>query len=122
MKKHPQADALAARLTDAANKPPAIVPFVAARSAKPESATAMETVEPESHSVPTGESKRRRRRKARASAQSADESEDDTVPISLRPRRELLMRYVIAASERTRATGRVISAQQIMLEQLDGGP
>jgi hypothetical protein len=46
----------------------------------------------------------------------------DTVGITLRPERELHHRYVMAAAERTRKEGRVISAQQIMLEVLETGP
>ena len=42
--------------------------------------------------------------------------------MSLRPRREVLTRYVLAASERARETGRVVSAQHIMLEVLERGP
>ena len=45
----------------------------------------------------------------------------DTVGITLRPARELHHRYVMAAAERTRTEGRVISAQQIMLEVLETG-
>jgi hypothetical protein len=46
----------------------------------------------------------------------------DTVGITLRPDRELHNRYVLAAAERTRKEGKVISAQQIMLEVLATGP
>ncbi len=46
----------------------------------------------------------------------------DTIGISLRPPRTLLQRYTMAAAERTRETGRVVSAQEIMLEQLEHGP
>ena len=46
----------------------------------------------------------------------------DTVQIALRPTRELLKRYVLSAAERTRKEGKVISAQQIMLEVLEKGP
>ena len=46
----------------------------------------------------------------------------DTVQIALRPTRELLNRYVLSAAERTRKEGKVISAQQIMLEVLEKGP
>ena|ERR1700722_14559808 len=46
----------------------------------------------------------------------------DTVQIALRPTRELLKRYVLSAAERTRKEGKVISAQQIMLEVLQKGP
>jgi hypothetical protein len=44
-----------------------------------------------------------------------------TVQIALRPERDLLNRYVMAAAERTRREGKVISAQQIMLEVLESG-
>lgn len=46
----------------------------------------------------------------------------DTVPITLRPERELLIRYTNAAADRTRKEGKVISAQQIMMEVLERGP
>jgi len=46
----------------------------------------------------------------------------ETVGITLRPESELLNRYVLAAAERTRKEGKVISAQQIMLEVLATGP
>jgi hypothetical protein len=121
MKKHPQADMLAARLTDAANKPVSVVPFPPPTNLESDALPS----EPESEVIRTAlaeESRPRRRRRARASAQLSEETEDDTVAISIRPRRELLTRYVLAASERTRETGRVISAQQIMLERLEGGP
>ena len=36
--------------------------------------------------------------------------------------RKLLNRYVLSAAERTRKEGKVISAQQIMLEVLEKGP
>jgi hypothetical protein len=45
----------------------------------------------------------------------------DTVSITLRPDRGLHNRYVLAAADRTRKEGRVISAQQIMLEVLATG-
>jgi hypothetical protein len=44
-----------------------------------------------------------------------------TVQIALRPERDLLNRYVLAAAERTRKEGKVISAQQIMLQVLESG-
>jgi hypothetical protein len=46
----------------------------------------------------------------------------DTKGITLRPTKELLTRYTLAAADRTRTEGRVISAQEIMLEQLERGP
>jgi hypothetical protein len=45
----------------------------------------------------------------------------DTVGITLRPERDLLHDYIIEAAERTKAEGRVISAQEIMLEVLKRG-
>jgi hypothetical protein len=45
--------------------------------------------------------------------------EPDTVPITLRPSSALLNKFVLKASERTREEGRVVSAQQIMLEVLE---
>ena len=45
----------------------------------------------------------------------------DTVGITLRPERALLTRYTNAAADRTRKEGKVISAQQIMLEVLERG-
>lgn len=122
MKKHPEADALATRLAAAANQPPAVLAFPPVST--PEAAVdqllpaAPESVPPS----PAEEPRRKRRQKARSSTQSAEHLEDDTVPISLRPRREVLTRYVVAASERTRETGRVVSAQQMMLERLENGP
>jgi hypothetical protein len=47
--------------------------------------------------------------------------ETDTVPISIRPDRALLNKYILKAAERTREAGRVISAQKIMLEVLERG-
>ena len=46
-------------------------------------------------------------------------AEPDTVPITLRPSSALLNKFVIKASERTREEGRVVSAQQIMIEALE---
>jgi hypothetical protein len=45
----------------------------------------------------------------------------DTVGISLRPDRKLWNDYVMQAAERTKIEGRVISAQEIMLEVLERG-
>lgn len=125
MKKHPQADALAARLADAANKPLGIVQFPVPQppaETAPEEAAETQPESPAISATPVEQSKPRKPRRKKEGVQAAEEPEDDTVPISLRPRRDLLTRYVLAAAERTRETGRVTSAQQIMLERLDGGP
>jgi hypothetical protein len=47
------------------------------------------------------------------------QSANDVIPISLRPSRDLYRRCVMAATERSREEGRVISIQEIMLEILD---
>lgn len=59
----------------------------------------------------------------RAKPKRAVHKEDnkETVGISLRPTQALLNRYTLEAAERTRQTGRVVSAQQIMLEVLEKG-
>ena len=126
MKKHPQAADLAARLADAANKPPAIVQFPVPQPLAETAAEEVREAAPESQAIAATAAEKnkqpRRPRRKKADVQAAEATEDDTVPISLRPPRDLLTRYVLAAAERTRETGRVTSAQQIMLERLDGGP
>lgn len=42
-------------------------------------------------------------------------------PITLRPAPELLNRYVLEAAERTRQSGRVVSAQEVMIDVLERG-
>ncbi len=56
---------------------------------------------------------------ARSKLKKAKPKEPDTVPITLRPTSALLNKFVLKASERTREEGRVVSAQQIMLEALE---
>jgi hypothetical protein len=58
---------------------------------------------------------------ARSKAKKTKPKEPDTVPITLRPSSALLSKFVLKAAERTREEGRVISAQQIMLEALERG-
>lgn len=57
----------------------------------------------------------------RTTAKKTRPKEPDTVPITLRPASALLNKYVLRAAERTREEGRVVSAQQIMLETLERG-
>jgi hypothetical protein len=103
MKPHRDAAALAAALTTAAATPVALPPRV---SSAPANANA--------DSVPVAESMLPRpRSKAKASP--------DTVGITLRPDRALLLRYTNEAANRTRAEGKVISAQQVMIEVLERG-
>jgi hypothetical protein len=56
------------------------------------------------------------------SAQKTSKTSSHTVGITLRPSRVLLTRYTLAAAERTRQEGRVVSAQEIMMEMLEQGP
>lgn len=122
MKKHRDADELASRLIAAANQPPVVVAFPVVTPPEPEVPSPTPAESAGEPITPVGEPRRRRARKASAKRVGSEKPNDDTVPISLRPERELLTRYVVAASERTRETGRVISAQQIMLEVLERGP
>ena len=104
MKKNREASELAARLAAAARQP-------AGMSSVP---TTPQTA-PEPPAKPTI---------ARAAAEPAKPTkikakEPQTVPITLRPDSALWNKFVLKASERTREEGRVISAQQIMLEALE---
>jgi hypothetical protein len=119
MKKHPEADALAVRLAAAANQPPAIISFPVT---EPSAAETQKPVDESSPVTAVEQPRRRSRRQARSKTQASNEVQDDTHAISLRPRREVWTRYVLAAADRTRETGRVTSAQEIMLERLEGGP
>jgi hypothetical protein len=56
---------------------------------------------------------------APSKAKKTKPAEPDTVPITLRPSSALLSKFVIKASERTLEEGRVVSAQQIMIEALE---
>jgi len=97
MKPHRDAAALAASLTSAAAKP---LPLPE-RQATPAVSNAKETEAPKGKKV-----------KLMA----------DTVGITLRPPRATLNRYTMAAAERTKKEGRVVSAQEVMLEVLETGP
>jgi hypothetical protein len=104
MKKNREASELAARLAAAARQP------AGATSVPTRPQTA-----PQSPAEPTI---------ARVAAEPARPKktrvkEPQTVPITLRPDSALWNKFVLKASERTREEGRVISAQQIMLEALE---
>jgi hypothetical protein len=100
MKPHRDASALAASLTAAASIPPRLP-----ERPPPEPAN-MST--PPVAVAPAAKSARKPRAAPAA-----------TVGITLRPDSKLLNRYTLAAADRTREEGRVISAQQIMLEVLE---
>ena len=57
----------------------------------------------------------------RSKANKTKQRDPDSVPITLRPSSALLSNYVLKAAERTREEGRVVSAQQIMIEVLERG-
>ncbi len=104
MKKNRNSSDLAARIAAAANKP-------AGASSSPTAvlvSSSPASKEPVVESAPP-----------RAKAKKTKPKEPDTVPITLRPTSALLNKFVLKASERTREEGRVVSAQQIMLEELE---
>jgi hypothetical protein len=104
MKKNSNASELAARIAAAARQPagmssvPAPPQVVLETPPKPAAAkTVAEPVKPK----------------------KAKQKEPQTIPITLRPDSALWNKFVLKASERTREEGRVVSAQQIMLEALE---
>jgi len=106
MKKHRDADELAARIAASAGQPAGMRSQVASTAVGPEL----------TGSLPDTRSPRPRKERKETKL-----PETDTVPISIRPDRALLNKYVLKAADRTREAGRVISAQQIMLEVLERG-
>jgi hypothetical protein len=104
MKKNREASELAARLAAAARQP-------AGASSVP---TPPQT-EPEPSAKPTIV----RAAAAPTKSTKTKVKEPQTIPITLRPDSTLWNKFVLKASERTREEGRVISAQQIMLEALE---
>jgi hypothetical protein len=104
MKKNPDSSNLAARIAAAARQPAGTtsVPAPALVSPKPA------TKDPVAESAPASPQPKKTKPK-----------DPDTVPITLRPSSTLLNKFVLKASERTREEGRVVSAQQIMLEALE---
>lgn len=107
MKPHRDASALAARLGAAANTPIPLpqrapqltIPVVVAPEPEPEKPL-----------------------RAAAARSKAEKAPVTTRAITLRLSADLLNKYVLAAAERTRETGRVVSAQEIMLAKLGRGP
>ena len=105
MKQPRDAAALAASLTTAANAP---LPL-------PERATASAVSMLQQTETPPQTETRQLKKAVKVKIMP------DTVGMTLRPTRELLNDYTIAAAERTKAKGRVVSAQEIMLEVLERG-
>jgi hypothetical protein len=114
MKKNRDSSDLAARLSAAANRPagrsPAAAPAPVVAPIPAPVLVASTTAVKAPVAVP-----------ARSKAKKTKPSEPDTVPITLRPSSALLSNYVLKAAERTREEGRVVSAQQIMIEVLERG-
>ena len=54
-----------------------------------------------------------------ARGKGARKPKAETLGINLRPSRALYQRYVVLAADRSRTEGRMVSAQQIMLEVLE---
>jgi hypothetical protein len=104
MKKNRDSSDLAARITKAASQP------AGASSAPAPTLVSSTTAAKAPVAAPVS---------ARAKPQKTKPKEPDTVPITLRPSSALLGKFVLKASERTREEGRVVSAQQIMLEALE---
>ena len=104
MKKSRDASDLAARIAAAASKP------AGASSTEPSTVTPFAPTTPASEAPPSAKPSK---------AKATKPKPPETVPITLRPSNSLLNKFVLRASERTREEGRVVSAQQIMLETLE---
>lgn len=106
MKKNPNSSDLAAKLAAAASQPAGASAVPAPVLVSPALPAKARVSEPDQ--APT-----------RAKGTKASPKEPDTVPITLRPSSQLLNKFVLKAAERTREEGRVVSAQQIMIEALE---
>lgn len=106
MKAPKKVDDLAARLTSAA-----AAPLVAAPAPTPAAPA----------TAPTPAPSERAPAKRKAPKAAAKKEVADTMQLTLRPTRALYGRYVAAAADRSRSEGRVVSAQEIMLEILEKG-
>lgn len=104
MKKNRDASDLAARIAAAAKQPAGMssVPVPTVAVAEPPTKSPVVAPAP-----------------APSKPKKTKAKEAQTVPITLRPDSNLWNKFVMKASERTREEGRVISAQQIMLEALE---
>jgi hypothetical protein len=110
MKKNSNSSDLAARITAAARQPAGTKPV-------PVPAPVLVSPAPDEN-LPVAEAASA---PMRTKGKKTKPKEPDTVPITLRPASALLNKYVLRAAERTREEGRVVSAQQIMLETLERG-
>lgn len=115
MKQPKGVDDLAARLGAAASSP--LVPVPAA----PAPARAMTAEAPSRAGQGTAAAEAPAAPARKAAKTTAKKEPADTTQLTLRPSRALLARYVAAAADRSRDTGRMVSAQEIMLEVLEKG-
>ncbi len=111
MKPNRDASELAARLSGAAAQP---LPLPANAATPVASKPPPAASKPVTQTAPGAAATSEVSRKGRPAA--------DTKGITLRPSTEVLRRYILAAADRTRKEGRVVSAQEIMLERLEDGP
>ncbi|MGV2293465.1 hypothetical protein AAHK20_32485 [Trinickia sp. YCB016] len=109
---------LAARLGAAAASP--LVPVAAAAPA-PAAAPAMTAGAPSGAGQGAAAAEAPAAPARKAAKATAKKEPADTTQLTLRPSRALLARYVAAAADRSRDTGRMVSAQEIMLEVLEKG-
>jgi hypothetical protein len=112
MKKNPDSSDLAARLAAAASQP-------AGRSSAPKPAVASGPAPVPVLVSTTPAEKAPVAAAARPKAKKAKPPEPDTVPITIRPSRAVFNKFLIKATERTLEEGRVVSAQEIMMEALE---
>ena len=110
MKPNRDSNELAARVGLAANTPVPLPPRLGEESAQPNGGSVEAEPEP---SVVT--------RKTKTKARAAKENGEETQMVMFRPRKALLQKYVEAAAERSCAKGKMVSAQQVMLEVLERG-
>ena len=110
MKKNRDSSELAAKISAAASQP-------AGRSSAPKPVLAPAPVLVAS--TPAAKAPAAEPAPAPSKTKKTKPAEPDTVPITLRPSTALLSKYLLKAAERTREEGRVISAQQIMIETLE---
>jgi hypothetical protein len=104
MKKSRDASELAARIAAAAQQPAGMSSVPTLTQAAPQ---------------PPAKPAEMREAAQPAKVKKSKVKEPQTVPITLRPDSALWNKFVLKASERTREEGRVVSAQQIMLEALE---
>jgi outer membrane biosynthesis protein TonB len=124
MKKHRDADKLAKRIMEAASKPPGITstPRAAPEPMPVKIEEPPKAAEPAAPPAPVKVEQEPRAPKKAVKREAKKAANDDTVPMSLRPPRSTLQRYVQAAAHCTQAVGRVVSVQEIILEVMERGP